>query len=141
MVATSQAAAAPASKDERRSAPFTFLDREVQLYEPSSGQSFILISVLNLSDESATTLEQINTIRTFGVMLGSLFVEQRDHDYVLGTLARGGDIADFLDLARQMTEHWEIEEPEPQNREERRAAPRRPAAGAKPVKAAARPRR
>jgi hypothetical protein len=126
MVATSQAAAAPAS-DERRSAPFDFEDRKVQLYEPSTGQSYILLTVLNLTDESATTMEQINTIRTFGVMLGSLFVEQADLNYVMGTMARGGDVEPFLDLARQMAEHWEIEEP-PQNREERRAAPRRAAA-------------
>lgn len=137
MTATSQAAAAQAP--ERRSATFTFLDRDVQLYEPSTGQSYILLTVLNLTDESATQLEQINTIRTFGVMLGSLFVEQNDLNYVMGTMARGGDVQDFLDLARQMAEHWEIEEPEPTNREGRRAAERRPAA--KPVKAAARPRR
>jgi hypothetical protein len=126
MVATSQAAAAQAP--ERRSAPFDFMDRQVQLYAPSTGQSYILLTVLNLTDESATTLEQINTIRTFGVMLGSLFVEQADLNYVMGTMARGGEVEPFLDLARQMAEHWEIEDPEPQNREERRAAPRRPAA-------------
>lgn len=138
MVATSQAAAAPA-QSERRTAPFTFLDRTVQLYEPTTGQSYILITTLNLNDESATNVEQINTMRTFGVMLSSLFVEQADQNYVIGTLARGGDIADFLDLARQMVEHWDIEDPEPENRAERRAAVRRPAP--KPVKAAARPRR
>jgi hypothetical protein len=140
MVATSQAAAAPAS-DERRSAPFTFLDREVQLYEPSTGQSYILLTVLNLTDESATAMEQINTIRMFGVMLGSLFVDQGDLNHVMGTMARGGDVQDFLDLAGQMAQHWDIAEPdEPANREERRAAPRR-AAPKGPVKAAARTRR
>lgn len=138
MVATSQAAAA-ADTPTRRSAPFNFEDREIRLYAPSTGQSYILLTVLNLDDESATELEQINTVRTFGVMLGSLFVEQKDLNYVMGTMARGGEVEPFLDLARQMAEHWELDEPEPENREARRAAPRRPAA--KAVKAAPRSRR
>lgn len=132
MVAATQADAAQAP--DRRSAPFTFLDREVQLYEPSTGQTYILLTVLNLTDDSASTMEQIHTVRTFGVMLGSLFVDQGDLNYVMGTMARGGDVQDFLDLAAQMAQHWEIEGPEPANREERRAAVRRPAA-AKPGRA------
>lgn len=136
MVASSQAAAAQAS--DRRSAPFTFNKREVTLYKPSTGQEYILLTVLNLADESASQDELLRTMRTFGVMLQSLFVESAELDFVMGTLARGGDVEPFIDLARQMAEHWSItEEDEPANREERRAAPRRPAA--KATKAPARP--
>lgn len=125
--------------DSRESAPFTFGEREVALYKPTDGQEYILLTLLNLSDESATKLEQITTIRTFGVMLQSLFLKQNDLDFVLGTLARGGALDPFVDLARQMAEYWSIEEEaEADNRTERRAAERRPAAR---KAAPARPRR
>ena len=121
----------------RESAPFDFERRKVALYKPTTGQEYILLTVLNLGDESASRMEKVNTVRTFGVMLQSLFVKPADLDYVLGTLARGGEIEPFIDMAKQMAEYWDIEDEaaEDENREERRARERRPAA---PRKAAPR---
>lgn len=132
----SQTAAGPEEpEDERDSQSFTFGERDVVLYRPTTGQEYILLTLLNLGDDSASHMEKINTVRTFGVMIQSLFVEQRDLDHVLGTLARGGDIEQFADLARQMAEYWNIEdEPEADNREERRAQVRRPAKKAAPAR-------
>lgn len=132
-------------QDDREHAPFDFEARKIALYRPSSGQEYILLTVLNLGDETASQMEKVNTVRTFGIMLQSLFVKPKDLDYVLGTLARGGEIEPFMDLARQMAEHWDIEDPadaEDDNREERRARERRPAGGAarKRTPAPARPR-
>lgn len=117
----------PTPEDTRDFAPFTFEGRDVALYRPSSGQEYILLTILNLGDESATQAEQVRTVRTFGVMIGSLFLEPADLDFVLGTLARGGDIEPFVDLARQMAEHWAIADDEPANRAERRTRERQPA--------------
>jgi hypothetical protein len=121
--------------ESRESAPFTFGEREVALYKPTDGQEYILLTLLNLGDESASKMEQITTIRTFGVMLSSLFLHQRDLDFVLGTLARGGEFEPFIDLARQMAEYWNLEEEaEADNRAERRAAERRPVKKAAPAR-------
>lgn len=119
---------APPAEPARHEAEFDFLDRKVVLLEPSDGQKLILIHVLGLSDESADTSERIEIILNFSTMLRSLFVQDADRSFVLGTLARNAaDLEDYIDLARQMAERWEVGEDEATNREERRTRERRPA--------------
>lgn len=122
-----------AAESARREAEFDFHDRQVTLMEPSEGQQLILIHVLTLTDEGADTNEKVEIVLNFSTMLRSLFADEAERGYVLGALARGvADLEDYIGLAKQMAEHWDIGEAEATNREERRARERRPAA---PVRA------
>lgn len=116
------------NETERPDAEFDFAGRGVKLLKPTDGQQFILITVLSLNDEGGSVREKLETVTNFGVMLSSLFVEDRDRAFVHGALARGGaELEDYVDLARQMSEHWGVGEETATNRTERRARERRPA--------------
>lgn len=130
--------ASPPVADERDSAPFDFQDRKVTLLKPMPGQQLIMLNVLALADDGADVAEKVEIVLNFSTMLRSLFTEAAERSFVLGQLARGtADLEDYIDLARQMAEHWDIGEAEAANREERRTRERRPA---RPVGGPARPR-
>lgn len=126
---------------ERETGTFTFLDRQVTLMKPSPGQAFIMLAVLSLQDTSAELQEHLETVVNFGTMLKSLFVEPDEDEaqagfvgrsYVLGALARNtADLEDFIDLAGQMGEAFDIGEETAHSRQERRARERRPAVAVK----------
>lgn len=127
--------------DDRETAAFPFLDREVTLYEPTTGQRFILVQTIGIDDEGADTAEKVELALGFATMLRALFVEPEDRQYVTGALARGiAELDDYFQLARLMAEHWEVEEA-PANREERRTRERKPVAKAVPRRRPAAPRR
>jgi hypothetical protein len=120
----------------RASAPFQLGNRDVQLYEPTDSQRFILLQTVSVSDEAIPDDERLELVLGFGQMLRALFVEATDRQYATTLLARGDiEIEDYFQLAKDMVEHWAIEAAPPVNRQERRARERRPA------KAVARPRR
>lgn len=115
-------------EDDRASAPFTFKDREVDLYEPTRGQRFILLQVVGVTDDDAPDEEKMELVIGFGQMLRALFVEPGERMAVTGALARGtADVEDYFDLARQMVAHWQIEDEPAPNRQARRSRERRPA--------------
>lgn len=124
--------------DGRAWASFDFKGQPVKLLEPTSGQSFILVQTIGITDESADNQERLELALGFAAMLRSLFLKPAERQFVTGALARGkAEIEDYFALAREMSERWGVEgEPRTNNREERRTRERRPVA-----KAAVRPRR
>lgn len=135
---------APQTADENESTPasdravasFQFQSRDIELYEPTDSQRFILLQTIGVADEGAPDDEKLELVVGFGQMLRSLFVTAADRQFVTGLLARGeAEIEDYFQLAKDMVEHWAIEAAPPVNRQERRARERQPA------KAVARPRR
>lgn len=126
----------PARETDRASAPFQLGDRDVQLYEPTGAQRFILLQTISVADDAVPDEEKVELVLGFGQMLRALFVEAADRQYATTLLARADiEIEDYFQLAKDMAEHWAIEAGAPVNRQERRARERRPA------KAVARPRR
>jgi hypothetical protein len=115
--------------DGREFATFTFQGRDdIELYEPTTGQRFILMQTLSIADEGSDTAEKVELALGFSTMLRALFRRPEQRTFVTGALARGhAELEDYFDLAKQMAEAWEIEEPAPQTGP-RRAAPRKPAA-------------
>ena len=118
------------SAPARQSAPFTFIGREVQLYEPTAGQQFILMQTIGITDDDIDDQERLELALGFAQMLRSLFAEPDERRAVTASLARGdADLEDYFTLATDMAEHWGIEREAPAaNRQERRAATRRPVA-------------
>lgn len=126
----------PPAEDARREAEFDFLDHRIKLLEPTDGQQFIMLQLLALTDTGGSLREKVELITNFGTMLGSLFVDEDQRVTVHGALARGvADLEDYVDLARQMSEHWDVGEEMANNRAERRSRERQPA---KAVRAARR---
>lgn len=116
--------------DDRASATFRFLDREIALYEPTDSQKFILVQTVGIGDEGVDDQEKLELAIGFAQMLRALFVEPDDRRAVTGALARAeAELEDYFGLAKDMAEHWGIDSEAPAaNRAARRAAPRRPVA-------------
>lgn len=115
--------------DGREFQTFTFRDRDdIELYEPTAGQQFILMQTLSVGDDGASIEEKVELTLGFATMLRALFRRTEQRTYVTLALARGqAELEDYFDLAKQMAEAWAIEEPAPQVGQ-RRAAPRKPVA-------------
>jgi hypothetical protein len=127
---------APPAEPARREAEFDFLTLRIKLLEPTPGQQFVMLQMLALTDAGGSVREKVELIMNFGTMLGALFVDEDQRVAVHGALARGtADIEEYVDLARQMSEYWDIGEETANNRSERRTRERQPA---KAVRAARR---
>jgi hypothetical protein len=127
--------------DERLSGKFTFGDREIELYQPTDGQMFIILGMADLADEEDTA-EQVDIVLNFATAIRELFVNRADRQYVhRGLAANKFELPDYMDLALSILNEWAPEQAS--NREERRAAERSgPAKKAVPAKRATRvPRR
>lgn len=119
---------APPAETARREAEFDFLTYRIKLLEPTPGQQFVMVQMLALTDAGGSVREKIELITNFGTMLGALFVEEDQRMLVHGSLARGAaDLEEYVDLARQMSEYWDIGEETATNREGRRTRERQPA--------------
>lgn len=116
----------------RREAEFDFAGRQIKLLEPTPGQQLIMVTTLALTDEGSEVREKLEIVVNFATMLRSLMPEEADRAFVHGALARGtAELEDFIDLARQMSEYWDIGEETATNRADRRARERRPAVAVK----------
>lgn len=116
------------SRNDRRSATFEFAGRDVELYEPSRGQRFILLQAVAVGDDGTPDREKLELVVGLAQMLRALFVNDGDRMFVTGALARDeADIEDYFELAKAMADHWDVEADAPTSRQERRARERRPA--------------
>ena len=123
-----------ADDNGRASAPFQLSDRDVQLYEPTGSQRFILLQTVSVADEAVPDDEKLELIIGFGQMLRALFVDPADRRYATTLLARADvELEDYFQLAKDMVERWSIEADAPVNRQERRARERRPAKAVRPA--------
>lgn len=124
---------APPAETARSEAEFDFANHRIKLLEPTPGQQFIMVQMLALTDAGGGVREQVELITNFGTMLSSLFVEEGQRMIVYGALARGtAELEDYVDLARQMSEHWDVGEDTANNRVERRSRERQPAKAVRP---------
>jgi hypothetical protein len=105
---------------ERESSEVTFGDRKIQLYRPTEGQLLIVLQIMDLEDEEVVG-QQLQLVTNFGVVIRTLFVDDKDRQAVHRGLASGKyELEDYMDLARQIIIEWAPEQAG--NRETRRAA-------------------
>lgn len=116
--------------EDRASAIFQFLDREVTLYEPTIAQQFVLVQTVGIGDDGADDEEKLELALGFAQMLRALFVNAEERRIVTGMLARAqAELEDYFNLAKEIADRWGVESEAPAtNRTARRAAERRPAA-------------
>jgi hypothetical protein len=123
------------AQESRETGEFTFKDRKIELYRPSTGQMMVILTVLDLQDEEEVQ-EQVEMVLNFGTVIRKLFVDPDDRRWVLRGLADGTlELEDYMGLARDLVEAYAPDEAA--NRAERRA-PAKKAAPAKRVNARAR---
>jgi hypothetical protein len=120
-------------EDGRPFEAFDFHGREIHFAEPSSGQLYIIIGMMDVPNEAKLHLK-IESVNNFGTVLKYLFTRTADRQHVMRGLATGEfELDEFFELAVDMVRQWAPEEVT--NREQRRAlAQDRPA----PAKRAAR---
>jgi hypothetical protein len=110
---------------ERETAEVTFGDRKMKLFRPTEGQLLIVLQVMDLEDEENLT-QQLQLVTNFGVVIRTLFADERDRQVVHRGLASGKyELEDYMDLARQIIVEWAPEQAG--NREARRSAAKAPA--------------
>jgi hypothetical protein len=116
----------------RETAPIKFADREMLMYRPTDGQLLIVVQVTDLLDEESTQ-QQIDLVTNFGVVIRTLFVDDKDRQAVHRGLASGKyELEDYMELAKSLLLEWAPDQIG--NRETRRAAAKKAA----PAKRAAR---
>ena len=120
-------------EDGRDFEAFEFNGREIHFAEPSKGQLYIIIGMLDVANETKLQL-QIEALNNFGTVVRYLFTRAADRQHVLRGLATADvELEDYFELAVEMVQRWAPDEVA--NREQRRAATKeRPA----PAKRAAR---
>jgi hypothetical protein len=117
--------------DGRDTASFAFGERTVVLRQPTSGQLFVILQLLDIQNETDVQL-QIEACNNFGTVLRTCIVQDADRQYIQGGLARGiFDLPDYFGLAQEMILHWAPEQVG--NRETRRAAGQRRAPAKKAI--------
>jgi len=115
--------------DGRISGKFTFGDREIELYQPTDGQMFIILGMADLADEEDVT-EQVDIVLNFATAIRELFANRADRQYVHRGLASNRfDLEDYMTLAKEILTEWAPDQVS--NREERRASAAKKAVPAK----------
>lgn len=120
----------------RETAPIRFADREMMMYRPTEGQLLVVLQVMDLADEEVMQ-RQLELVTNFGVVIRTLFLDEKDRQAVHRGLASGKyELEDYMELAKNLLVEWAPDQLG--NRETRRAAKK-----AAPAKRAARqaPRR
>lgn len=118
----------------RETAEATFGDRKIQLYQPTEGQLLIVLQVMDLEDEENVN-QQLQLVTNFGVVIRTLFADDKDRQVVHRGLASGKyELEDYMDLARQIIIEWAPEQAG--NRDERRAAAKKVAPAKRAVRRA-----
>lgn len=118
----------------RETAEATFGDRKIQLYQPTEGQLLIVLQVMDLEDEENVN-QQLQLVTNFGVVIRTLFADDKDRQVVHRGLASGKyELEDYMDLARQIIIEWAPEQAG--NRDERRAAAKKAAPAKRAVRRA-----
>jgi hypothetical protein len=108
----------------RDTASFKIADRTVVFREPTAGQMFVVLGMADLAHEQDDQLKA-EACLNFGTVIKTCFVQPDDRAYVMHGLASGSiELEDFFSLAIEMVQHW-APEAGGQNREARRAAPRK----------------
>lgn len=110
---------------ERETADVTFGDRKIKLFRPTEGQLLIVLQVMDLEDEEEVT-QQLQLVTNFGVVIRTLFCDEKDRQVVHRGLASGKyELEDYMSLARQIVVEWAPDQAG--NRETRRAQKAAPA--------------
>jgi hypothetical protein len=118
------------TQETRAVGEFALKGRKMNLYAPSSGQMMVVLTLLDLQDESEVQ-EQVEMVLNFGTVIRKLFVDPDDRRWVLRGLADNSfDLEDYMGLARDLVEEYAPDQAA--NRAERRA-PAKKAAPAKRV--------
>ena len=105
---------------ERETAPIKFGDRTMSMFRPTDGQLLIVLQVYDLLDEEDQA-QQIEMVTNFGVVLRSMFADEKDRQHVHRGLASGRyDLPEYFELAQNILLEWAPDRVG--NREERRAA-------------------
>lgn len=106
--------------EARETAPIRFGDREMLMYRPTDGQLLIVLQVMDILDEPEQT-QQIELVTNFGVVIRTLFLDEKDRQAVHRGLAAGRyELEDYMNLAKDILVEWAPDQVG--NREERRAA-------------------
>lgn len=123
------------TQEDRTVGEFTLKGRTMKLYAPTNGQLMVVLTLLDLQDESEVQ-EQVEMVLNFGTVIRKLFVDPDDRRWVLRGLADNSfDLEDYMGLARDLVEEYAPDQAA--NRAERRA-PAKKAAPAKRVSTRAR---
>lgn len=126
---------APDDEDGRPYEVFTFGGQDIHVAQPTKGQLYIVMGMLDVQDEERIEL-QVEAVNNFGVVIKHLFTRGADRQFVHRALATGSiDLPEFFELAVDMLNVWAAEEMD--NREQRRKTASKMA----PAKRAARPAR
>ena len=109
---------------ERETAPIPFgtgaKARTMQMYQPTDGQLMVVLQVYDILDEEDQRI-QIELVTNFGVVIRTLFADEKDRQAVHRGLATGKyELEDYMELAKALLLEWAPDRLG--NREERRAA-------------------
>lgn len=109
----------------RPKAPFTIAEREIELYEPTEGQWFVITRIPKMIERG----EIMPAVEAFGDLLDEISVDRADALWLVDQLVNNKlDMGKYLDLALDMMRHYgQVPEEAPRNG----PAPRKRAARAR----------